>query len=71
MMTVVNENDFHPDFFAEVPQSKGMPPFLPILIAIFIVGIFAIGGSVVLLAGHGHVWPSQQSTRIDLAKPGP
>jgi|GEM_PF-1579948 len=71
-MTVVNEKDFHPDFFTEVPKSKGMPSFLPIVIAIGVIGIFAYGGATVLLAGHGHVWPATTALRIDLGtKPSP
>lgn len=66
-MTVVNEKDFHPDFFSEVPKSKGMPSFLPIIIAIGVIGIFAYGGATVLLAGHGHYWPSTTTLRMNLS----
>ncbi len=65
-MTVVNEKDFHPDFFSEVPKSKGMPSFLPIVIAIGVIGIFAYGGATVLLSSHGHSWPSVSTERINL-----
>lgn len=66
--TIINEDDYHPHFDESVPQSKGIPSFLPIIALIGLIGIFAIGTGVVLNAGWGHIWPSLQSTRINLVK---
>ncbi len=66
-MAVVSESDFHPDF-GTVPQSTGIPSFLPFIAAIGLICIFLIGGACVLTAGHGHMWPSPQSQRYDLTK---
>jgi hypothetical protein len=52
--------------FSEVPTSSGVPPILPFVAVVGIVGIFAIGTAVVLTAGWGHVWPSVQALRIAL-----
>ena len=65
-MTIVDEREMHPDFGAQVPQSKGMPPFLPWLAAVGLIGIFAIAAGVVFTSGHGHLWPAEKVQRIDL-----
>jgi hypothetical protein len=52
--------------FSKVPQSAGFPPMLFVLLAIGIIGIFAVGGSVVLNAGYGHHWPSASTQRAPL-----
>ncbi len=52
--------------FSKVPESRGIPPFLYRVVAIGILVIFAIGGSVVLMSGYGHHWPSETTLRIPL-----
>ena len=52
--------------FSKVPQSAGFPPMLFGLLAIGLIGIFAVGGSVVLMAGYGHHWPSPTTQRVPL-----
>jgi hypothetical protein len=52
--------------FSKVPQSRGIPPMLYRLIAIGIVGIFAVGFSVVWNAGYGHHWPAATTVRAPL-----
>jgi hypothetical protein len=52
--------------FSEVPQSKGIPKSIVYSGIIGLIMIFAIGASVVLLAGTGHHWPAASSMRVDL-----
>lgn len=52
--------------FSKVPQSAGFPPILFVLLAIGIIGIFSVGGSVLLNAGYGHHWPSVSTQRAPL-----
>jgi hypothetical protein len=52
--------------FSQVPQSAGFPPMLYGLLAIGLLGIFAVGGSVVWQAGYGHHWPSPTTQRVPL-----
>jgi hypothetical protein len=52
--------------FSEVPESRGIPPMLYRIVAIGLLGIFAVGASVVLLAGHGHHWPATTTMRVPL-----
>jgi hypothetical protein len=52
--------------FSKVPESRGIPPFLYRVVAVGILVIFAIGGSVVLMSGYGHHWPSNTTLRIPL-----
>jgi hypothetical protein len=52
--------------FSQVPQSAGFPPMLFGLLAVGIIGIFAVGGSVVLNGGYGHHWPSPSTQRVPL-----
>jgi hypothetical protein len=54
--------------FSKVPQSKGIPPFLPIIALVGVVGIFLIGGFSAFLSGYGHVWPSMKAVRVDLGE---
>jgi hypothetical protein len=53
--------------FSKVPESRGIPPFLYRVVAVGIVVIFLIGGSVVMMSGYGHHWPSNTTLRIPLA----
>jgi len=50
-----------------VPVSKGIPSLVQIAGLIGVVVIFAIGGSVVLIAGYGHMWPASTAQRAPLA----
>jgi hypothetical protein len=52
--------------FSKVPESRGIPPFLYRVVAVGIVVIFLIGGSVVMMSGYGHHWPSNTTLRIPL-----
>lgn len=52
--------------FSKVPESRGIPPMLYRLLAIGLVGIFAIGAATVLFSGYGHHWPSISTTRLPL-----
>jgi hypothetical protein len=52
--------------FSKVPESRGIPPFLFRVVAVGILVIFAIGGSVVMMSGYGHHWPSNTTLRIPL-----
>jgi hypothetical protein len=52
--------------FSQVPQSKGVPKSIIYSVAIGLIMIFAIGASVVLLAGTGHHWPASSSMRVPL-----
>jgi hypothetical protein len=52
--------------FSKVPESRGIPPFLYRAVAVGILVIFAIGGSVVMMSGYGHHWPSNTTLRIPL-----
>ena len=61
-------DEYHPDF-GKVPESKGVPLSFRLSVAIGIIIIFAIGGSVVLTAGYGHHWPYLSNLRINLPAP--
>jgi hypothetical protein len=52
--------------FSKVPESRGIPPFLYRAVAVGILVIFAIGGSVVMMSGYGHHWPANTTLRIPL-----
>jgi hypothetical protein len=52
--------------FSQVPQSKGVPKSIAYSVAIGLIMIFAIGASVVLLAGTGHHWPASTTMRVPL-----
>jgi hypothetical protein len=52
--------------FSQVPQTKGVPKSIIYSVAIGLIMIFAIGGSVVLLAGTGHHWPAATTMRVPL-----
>ncbi len=56
--------------FSQVPQSAGFPPVLFVLLAIGLIGIFSIGGAVILNSGYGHHWPSATSQRAPLVNSG-
>jgi hypothetical protein len=49
-----------------VPVSGGIPPIVRVAFVIGVILIFTIGGMVVFASRYGHVWPSQDSTRIKL-----
>jgi len=57
--------------FSRVPESRGIPSGLYRIAFIALIVIFAIGGSVCLLAGYGHHWPSDTTLRIPLNNPAP
>ncbi len=52
--------------FSQVPQTKGIPKSILYSAIVGLAMIFAIGASVVLLAGNGHHWPAASSMRVDL-----
>jgi hypothetical protein len=52
--------------FSKVPESRGIPRFLYRVVAVGILVIFAIGGSVVMMSGYGHHWPSNTTLRVPL-----
>jgi hypothetical protein len=52
--------------FSQVPQSAGFPPMLFVLLAIGLIGIFTVGGSVILMGGYGHHWPAASTQRVPL-----
>ncbi|MGH7738150.1 MAG: hypothetical protein ACREMP_09840 [Candidatus Tyrphobacter sp.] len=58
-------DDYHLDF-SEVPESKGIPRGIVLTVAIGFVVIFLIGAGVVLLSGHGHMWPALTTLREPL-----
>ncbi len=57
--------------FSTVPESRGVPAALYRVVVIGVLVIFAIGGSVVLLSGYGHNWPSNTTLRVPLNNPAP
>jgi hypothetical protein len=69
-MIAKERGEFHPDF-GEVPQSKGIPTALLVSVIIGVIMIFAIGGGVVLTAGHGHGWPASSTLRQPLGSATP
>ena len=52
--------------FSKVPQSQGVPPMLYRIVAVGLLCIFVIGGSVILWSGYGHHWPADTTMRMDL-----
>jgi hypothetical protein len=52
--------------FSQVPRSKGVPKSIVYSGIIGLIMIFAIGASVVLLAGNGHHWPAATTMRVPL-----
>ncbi len=52
--------------FSRVPESKGVGKNIYFVLAIGLIGIFAMGFLSVIFAGFGHVWPSEKTQRIDL-----
>jgi hypothetical protein len=49
-----------------VPISKGIPSIVHIAGMIGVVVIFAIGASVMLTSGWGHMWPASSTQRDSL-----
>jgi hypothetical protein len=62
---VIVRDDEYLDF-SKVPESRGIPPFLYRVVAVGILVIFAIGGSVIMMSGYGHHWPSNTTLRVPL-----
>jgi hypothetical protein len=54
--------------FSRVPQSQGFPPMLFVLLAIGLIGIFGIGGAVILNSGYSHHWPANTTQRVPLVE---
>ncbi|HTX57702.1 MAG TPA: hypothetical protein VMD47_11445 [Candidatus Acidoferrales bacterium] len=54
--------------FTHVPQSKGIGTGTRWILGVGIVIIFCIGGAVVRLSGYNHVWPAEQSMRMNLGQ---
>ncbi|MEO9170700.1 MAG: hypothetical protein ABI282_03450 [Candidatus Baltobacteraceae bacterium] len=54
--------------FNTVPESQGISKQALIIVGIGIFMIFVIGGLSIGFSGYGHVWPSQQSMRVDMGK---
>jgi hypothetical protein len=54
--------------FSVVPQSQGLNTPTKIILVTGVLMIFAIGGFSAFLSGYQHVWPANQSLRIDLGK---
>ena len=54
--------------FSRVPQSKGIPSYLPAIALAGVLGIFIMGGLSAFLSGWGHVWPSEKSVRVNLGE---
>ncbi len=54
--------------FNSVPQSRGIPVSIYLLVLVGIVGIFAVGADTVFNAGYGHKWPSEQTLRMPLGE---
>lgn len=52
--------------FSKVPESRGVPTALYRVVAVGVLIIFAIGASVVLMAGYGHHWPADTTMRAPL-----
>ncbi len=52
--------------FGAVPESKGISKEALIIVLTGIVMIFIIGGLSIGFASFGHVWPSQQSMRVNM-----
>lgn len=57
--------------FSNVPESRGIPAALYRVVVVGLLVIFAIGGSVVLLSGYGHHWPSNATLRVPLNNAAP
>jgi Mg/Co/Ni transporter MgtE len=66
---IVDEHEYLD--FNKIPESRGIPTELRFSVIVGIVCIFIIGGLVAFLSGHGHMWPSLTSTRMDLGKMPP
>jgi len=52
--------------FSRVPQSKGIPSYLPAIALAGVLAIFVMGGLSAFLSGWGHSWPSTHTLRVDL-----
>ena len=52
--------------FSKVPQSAGIPPMMYRIVAVGIIGIFAVGFAVLWNAPYGHHWPSPSTQRVPL-----
>jgi hypothetical protein len=54
--------------FSHVPQSRGIPSYLPIIALVGVIGIFLVGGFSAFLSGSGHLWPSEKTLRYPLGQ---
>jgi hypothetical protein len=66
---VIVDNSEYLDF-SKVPESRGIPKFLYVIVAIGVIGIFAVGADVVFNASYGHHWPSNTTERTPLQNTG-
>jgi hypothetical protein len=61
---IVNESEYLD--FSKVPQSRGIGKEAFVVLAIGLLGIFAMGFLSCIFAGFGHLWPAQKTLRLDL-----
>jgi hypothetical protein len=50
----------------EIPRSRGVPPTVRWFFLIGLLMIFYMGIISAFESGHFHVWPVDQSTKVDL-----
>lgn len=63
---IVNDSEYLD--FSKVPQSRGIGKEAFWVLAIGLLGIFAMGFLSVIFAGYGHLWPAQKTLRMDLGQ---
>jgi hypothetical protein len=51
----------------EIPQSRGIPPFVRYLFLVGVAVIVFMGAITVKKAGENHVWPATSTPTIDLS----
>jgi hypothetical protein len=51
----------------EIPQSRGMPPPVRWFFAVGLIVIVLMGAISALESGHFHVWPVNDTVKIDLS----
>jgi hypothetical protein len=58
----------HQDYidFSKVPESKGLGRGTLVLLITGVIMIFLIGGFSAFMSGYGHMWPSINTTRMNL-----
>ncbi len=52
--------------FSKIPQSRGIGKEMFWVLAIGLLGIFAMGFLSAIFSGYGHLWPAQKTLRMDL-----